>query len=156
MIIDTAAMYANEDIVGAGGHTKLAATSTLTATGIGMLTIKGAQTIARCVANRLDDLVTDAALGSSEEVISLGTRYRALVTYISKQADDSRGSIRLASCQTGACDAGFAQNLSNKIGVPVIAPTDTLFVFPNGKVVIGPNQFTNSGQWRTFYPTKPN
>ena len=82
--------------------------------------------------------------------------HRALATYISKQADYARDSIRLASCQTGACDAGFAQNLSNKIGVPVIAPTDTLFVFPNGKTVIGPNQFTNSGKWRTFYPTKPN
>ena len=139
MIIDTAAMYANEDIVGAAVHTKLVATSTLTATGIGMLTIKGAQTIARCVANPLDDLATDTALGGGEEVISLGTHYRALATYISKQADCDRSSIRLASCQTGACDAGFAQNLSNKMGVPVIVPTDTLFVFPNGKTVIGPN-----------------
>lgn len=68
--------------------------------------------------------------------MSLGTHYRALATYISKQADCDRSSIRLASCQTGACDAGFAQNFSNKMGIPVIAPKDTLFIFPNGKIVI--------------------
>jgi hypothetical protein len=77
---------------------------------------------------------------------------RSLATYIGKQADYSGGAIRLASCQTGACDAGFAQNLANKMGVPVMAPTDKLFVFSSGKIVIGPNQFTNSGQWKTFYP----
>jgi hypothetical protein len=77
---------------------------------------------------------------------------RSLSTYIGKQADYNGGAIRLASCQTGACEVGFAQNLANKMGVPVMAPTDTLFVFPNGKTVIGPNQFTNSGQWKTFYP----
>ena len=27
--------------------------------------------------------------------------------------------VRLLSCDTGACDAGFAQNLANKMGVPV-------------------------------------
>ncbi|MGC4244094.1 MAG: hypothetical protein QM686_17935 [Herbaspirillum sp.] len=71
-------------------------------------------------------------------------------------ADYGGGSIRLASCQTGACDIGFSQNLANKLGVPVTAPTDALFVFPNGRTVIGPNQFTNSGQWRTFYPVERN
>jgi hypothetical protein len=82
--------------------------------------------------------------------------HRSLASYITKQPDYNGGAIRLASCRTGACDAGFAQNLANKLGVPVMAPTDTLFVFPTGKIVIGPNQFTNSGQWKTFFPTKPN
>jgi hypothetical protein len=80
--------------------------------------------------------------------------HRSLASYIAKQPDYSGGAIRLASCQTGACDAGVAQNLANKLGVPVMAPTDTLFVFPNGKTVIGPNHFTNSGQWKTFSPIK--
>jgi hypothetical protein len=81
---------------------------------------------------------------------------RSLATYISKQADYKGGAIRLASCQTGAqlkhMMPSFAQNLANKMGVPVMAPTDTLFIFPDGKTVIGPNQFTNSGQWKIFYP----
>jgi filamentous hemagglutinin len=79
---------------------------------------------------------------------------RALATYIQKQPSYGGGSIRLASCETGACTAGFAQNLANKLGVPVKAPTDTLFVYPNGKVVIGPNPYTNSGEWKIFFPQK--
>ncbi|WP_028602273.1 hemagglutinin repeat-containing protein [Ottowia thiooxydans] len=81
---------------------------------------------------------------------------RSLSAYIKKQPDYNGDAIRLASCQTGACDTGFAQNLANKMGVPVMAPTDTLFVFPNGKAVIGPNQYTNSGVWKIFYPGKTN
>ena len=79
---------------------------------------------------------------------------RSLATLIEKQADYGGGAIRLASCETGAFSAGFAQNLSNKLGVRVKAPTDTLFIFPNGKTVIGPNQFTNSGEWKIFYAKK--
>ncbi len=80
---------------------------------------------------------------------------RALSTFIGKQSDYTGQSIRLVSCDTGALDAGFAQNLSRKLGVDVMAPTDTLFVFPNGRTVVGPNQFTNSGEWRVFTPKKP-
>lgn len=32
--------------------------------------------------------------------------------------------IRLLSWDTGACDTGLAQNLANKMGVPVKAPTN--------------------------------
>jgi hypothetical protein len=81
--------------------------------------------------------------------------HRSLATYIQKQADYGGSAVRLASCQTGACDIGFAQNLANKLGVPVKAPTDKLYVFPSGSTVIGPNQFTNTGGWRIFVPTKP-
>jgi hypothetical protein len=81
--------------------------------------------------------------------------HRSLATYIQKQADYGGSAVRLASCQTGACEAGFAQNLANKLGVSVMAPSDNLYVFPNGKTVIGPNQFTNTGEWKIFIPTKP-
>ncbi|WP_422085935.1 filamentous hemagglutinin N-terminal domain-containing protein [Variovorax sp.] len=78
---------------------------------------------------------------------------RALATYIGKQADYSGGPVRLASCSTGSCSTGYAQDLANKLGVPVMAPTDLLFVYPNGAVVIGPNAYSNTGSWQVFRPT---
>ncbi|BCX73171.1 MULTISPECIES: VENN motif pre-toxin domain-containing protein [Acinetobacter] len=55
--------------------------------------------------------------------------------------------IRLLSCSTGSCDVGFAQNLANKMGVPVQAPTDLVWSYPNGKMVIAPRLSNN--------PSKP-
>jgi hypothetical protein len=46
--------------------------------------------------------------------------------------------IRLLSCDTGACDAGFAQNLANKMGVTVSAPTELVWAYPDGKIVVAP------------------
>ena len=36
----------------------------------------------------------------------------------------------------------------------VKAPSDTLWIFPSGKMVIGPNQFKNTGHWVTYKPHK--
>ncbi|MEG0343509.1 MAG: VENN motif pre-toxin domain-containing protein [Acinetobacter sp.] len=55
--------------------------------------------------------------------------------------------VRLLSCSTGSCDVGFAQNLANKMGVPVQAPTDLVWSYPNGKMVIAPRLSNN--------PSKP-
>ncbi len=44
--------------------------------------------------------------------------------------------VRLLSCDTGACDAGFAQNLANKMGVPVQAPTELVWAYGNGSMVV--------------------
>jgi hypothetical protein len=63
-----------------------------------------------------------------------------------------KGAIRLVSCSTGQHESGFAQNLANKMGVPVKAPTDTLWILPTGKMVIGKSQFSNTGKWKTYYP----
>jgi hypothetical protein len=62
------------------------------------------------------------------------------------------GDVRLLSCSTGACDAGAAQNLANKIGANVMAPTDTLWIHRNGALTIGPNSAVNTGVWRVFSP----
>lgn len=51
--------------------------------------------------------------------------------------------IRLLSCSTGKCDTGFAQNLANKLGVPVQAPSDLIWAFPSGKMIIAPRRSTN-------------
>ena len=63
-------------------------------------------------------------------------------------------SIRLISCSTGAHDGSFAQNLANKLGVPVKAPTDTLWVHPSGKMTIGSSPFKNTGKWIIYKPYK--
>lgn len=67
--------------------------------------------------------------------------------------------IRLLSCLTGKEGDGFAQNLSNKLGVPVLAPTDVLWVYPNGAtrvasfasdgVTMNPQA---SGKFKWFHP----
>jgi filamentous hemagglutinin len=75
--------------------------------------------------------------------------------------------IRLLSCETGACEAGFAQNLANKMNVPVQAPNELLWAYENGKMVVAPRLSTNPrspdynspdlskiGSFKTFTPKK--
>jgi hypothetical protein len=47
-------------------------------------------------------------------------------------------SIRLLSCDTGACDAGFAQNLANKMNKTVLAPTELVWAYEDGRIVVAP------------------
>jgi filamentous hemagglutinin len=74
-------------------------------------------------------------------------------------------SIRLISCDTGACDTGFAQSLANKMGVSVQAPTDLVWSYGNGKMVVAPRlssdlnsplfnypDLSKQGTFRTFRP----
>lgn len=79
---------------------------------------------------------------------------RSLALMLKKDPGYNSGNIRLVSCSTGALDTGFAQNLANKLGVTVKAPSDTLWVFPNGRVVIGASYTKNTGTWKTFKPQK--
>lgn len=66
--------------------------------------------------------------------------------------------IRLLSCSTGACDIGFAQNLSIKLGVPVSAPTDLVWAYPNGQMAVAPRlpsggrNLSQTGSFKTFVP----
>ena len=46
--------------------------------------------------------------------------------------------IRLLSCDTWACDTGFAQNLANKMGVPVKAPTKLVWAYGDRKMIVAP------------------
>ncbi len=76
--------------------------------------------------------------------------------------------VRLLSCSTGACDTGFAQNLANKMGIPVQAPTDLVWAYGDGSMVVAPRMSTDptsylfnvpnkalEGTFRTFVPGKP-
>jgi hypothetical protein len=80
--------------------------------------------------------------------------HRTLATYIQK-SDWNGEPIRLLSCQAGASPTGAAQNLANKLGVNVIAPSDTLWIFRNGNMSIGKTPFANTGKWIPFEPGVP-
>ena len=81
-----------------------------------------------------------------------------------KQDKQYKGqAIRLLSCSTGKLDTGFAQNLANKLNVPVQAPTDILWVKPSGryyvtagKIINGKlvEDFSKPGDFKTFYPQR--
>ncbi|MCQ2995030.1 hypothetical protein QCD79_12775 [Pseudomonas quasicaspiana] len=71
--------------------------------------------------------------------------------------------IRLLSCDTGACDAGFAQSLANKMGVSVKAPTNLVWAYGDGRMVVAPRypsnpnfpDLSNQGEFKIFNPGKP-
>lgn len=84
--------------------------------------------------------------------IELG--HRDLANFLKSQGWNGE-AIRLISCSTGACPTGVAQNLANKLGVEVIAPNDKVWVWTNGAIHIGPDEFTSTGQWVKFTPGGP-
>lgn len=78
---------------------------------------------------------------------------RRLTTLIKKSNDYKKGvPIRLMSCSTGAKQDGFAQNLANKLGVSVYAPSDKLWLKSNGTMSIGPTPNKNVGYWKIYHP----
>ncbi len=72
--------------------------------------------------------------------------------------------IRLLSCSTGMDPFGFAQNLANKLGVPVKAPNNILWNYSDksGVFDIAPRKINNPkspdlskrGEFIIFYPKK--
>lgn len=64
------------------------------------------------------------------------------------------GNVRLLSCETGSKGAVAAQQLADALNVDVLAPTDVLFIDFNGKMTIGPDEYTNSGDWKLFKPRR--
>ena len=62
------------------------------------------------------------------------------------------GNIRLISCEAGAEDMGAAQMLANQLGVRVMAPTDIVWIMPDGEMIVGPTEFENTGKWKIFKP----
>ena len=98
-----------------------------------------------------------AGHGSSKRMIAYGTSVddKAVARAIKARADYHGGPIRLVSCSTGddSSDAPcFAQRLADRMGETVYAPSDTVWVFPDGRMVIGPSWRYNTGKWNTFKP----
>ena len=84
-----------------------------------------------------------AAVLRNGEWLSLS--HRVLARFIQGAAGYTGQPVRLIACSSGACATGLAQNLANKLGVPVLAPTADAFVSQTGA-------FWTSGEWRLFTP----
>jgi hypothetical protein len=71
--------------------------------------------------------------------------HRTAARLIQQQPGYNGQNIRLLSCSTGACDTGFAQNLANNMNVEVHAPTDLLWAYPDGKMLVAPEMLNLKG-----------
>jgi hypothetical protein len=80
--------------------------------------------------------------------------HRVLVQMYKRDKSFSDNPIRLIACETGKNIDGFAQNLANKLGCEVMAPSDVVWIHPSGKITIGPNPRVNSGKWMKYKPMK--
>ncbi|WP_158686983.1 hypothetical protein [Rhizobium leguminosarum] len=47
---------------------------------------------------------------------------------------------------------GNEDRMANQIGAPVTAPSDTVWIHPNGTLTVGSEATVNSGAWNTFTP----
>ena len=72
-------------------------------------------------------------------------------TWLKKQGYGGE-PIRLLSCEVGAHGKAIAQSIADGLGVSVKAPNDLIWVHPDGTVVIGPDEDSNTGRWVTFTP----
>ena len=96
----------------------------------------------------------DFAAHGASDYIEYGARGKNMrardVARIIKHHKKYNGQkVRLLSCNTGSVDNGFAQQLSNALGVEVEAPTDVLVVYPDGSFKVG---FKGDGVMKRFKP----
>ena len=57
------------------------------------------------------------------------------------------GNIRLISCNTGSEGAIAANALAKQLGINILAPTDVVVIYPDGKLKVG---FKGDGKWVMF------
>ena len=61
-------------------------------------------------------------------------------------------NIRLISCEAGKEGSFTAQGLANALGVSVMAPTDTVYVFKDGRMIVSSDGLTDDGKWIIISP----
>lgn len=101
---------------------------------------------------------TSIQISHNGEDIEINSRLLAKI--IKRNPQYKRKGVRLLSCNTGSMSNGFAQNLANKLGVPVSAPTKLVWSNQYGKHRVAgrdklnPNlpSATDIGEFVTFYP----
>ncbi|MCR5308046.1 MAG: hypothetical protein K6E24_03535 [bacterium] len=100
-----------------------------------------------------------------------GVEYTLKAKHVAKMIKNMKSfkgnGVRLLSCNTGGDPRGFAQNLANKLGVPVLAPNNLLWTYsdktgrldvaPRKSNIVGNKDFqrpnlTQQGSFITFYP----
>ena len=92
--------------------------------------------------------------GATADAWANGTNFshRVLADLIERDPAYGGGPIRLLSCNTGGCGATAAQNLANSLGVEVYAPTNTLWAYQSGGLVVGPAPTVPTGGWVSKFP----
>lgn len=89
--------------------------------------------------------------------------HRTLAKLLSYNKESAGKPIRLLSCNTGKVDAGFAQNLANKLNRPIKAPTEYLWVSLNGTYFVAGGKkvnnklvpdFSRPGTFKTYKPKR--
>lgn len=101
----------------------------------------------------------DVAMHGSSTAVGYGTLETnmspRLLASVIRHIDGWNGqNIRLLSCSTGKQigeEYCFAEELANALGVIVKAPTDTLYIFPNGRIQVGKR---NKGSMRDYKPNE--
>ncbi|MBQ5849785.1 MAG: hypothetical protein IIW54_03060 [Lachnospiraceae bacterium] len=89
--------------------------------------------------------------------------HRVLSRLLANDKSTSNKAIRLLSCNTGKVDAGFAQNLANKLNRPVKAPTEYLWARPDGSYFVAEGKrikgrlipdMSKPGKFKTYHPKR--
>ena len=101
----------------------------------------------------------DVAMHGSPSAVAFGTAETnmssRLLASIIRHSDGWNGQkIRLLSCSTGqqeGDDYCFAEELANALGVEVKAPDDLLYIYPSGRIAVGP---TDKGNIVSFLPNQ--
>ena len=88
--------------------------------------------------------------------LSVQADAQVLADHIRAQPVHFGEPVRLLSCSTGAPGNRIAQALVDALGVPVTARSDTLWIFQDGRIAIGPGFADNTGTWKNFLPDSPN
>lgn len=65
----------------------------------------------------------------------------------------------MISCETGAGDGIVPQYIANELNVNVLAPTELVQVFPDGKMFVTNDEDKallgiNTGEWKIFKPKR--
>ena len=58
----------------------------------------------------------------------------------------------MVSCGAGAVDSGIANSVADRLNVNVLAPTDTVWAYPDGTLTVGPTADSNTGEWVVVSP----
>nr|WP_185746128.1 hypothetical protein [Oryzihumus leptocrescens] len=75
-----------------------------------------------------------------------------LAKLIVEQPDYDGGPVRLLSCFTGSSPTGIAQQLADRLGVNVVAPSSKLWMWPDGEMAVGLDWKRPTGGWITHEP----
>ena len=98
------------------------------------------------------------------DVVAHGKPNSILVKHNGEQIEiNHRTLAKLLSYNTGKVDAGFAQNLANKLNRPIKAPTEYLWVSLNGTYFVAGGKkvnnklvpdFSRPGTFKTYKPKR--